>query len=425
MNQHPQLIRTVIVLCICVSICCALAIHSGAGAYANDNAFPVRLKMRRSTTMDSSAQATDGAAEQVPTCTTNLARQLRILDVPGLAAAIVKNGRIVCTAAAGMANIEQRMPVTPDTLFMIASVSKTVAATALMQLYEQEEFRLDDDINEHLPFRIAIPAAPTAPITFRQLLTHTASIKDNTKYINCPGSCPYGSSLGAFVTRGADSPISLADLTEGYLTPGGAYYDRTANFKPNRPGTASEYSNMGIVVAAYLVELISDTPFDQYCKDHIFAPLGMDKTSWRLAGIDRSVLAMPYDKASSGYVPYGHYGEPDYPDGMMRTSVKELASFLIAYMQDGRSNGRQILKATTVRDMLKRQTPLDPAQGLTWVSQSVDGRTVWGHDGADNGAGANMWFDPTKDEGVILMTNGIWNDDSALLAELFDEADGY
>jgi CubicO group peptidase (beta-lactamase class C family) len=75
--------------------------------------------------------------------------------------------------------------------------------------------------------------------------------------------------------------------------------------------------------------------------------------------------------------------------------------------------------------MLKRQTPLDPAQGLTWVSQSVDGRTVWGHDGADNGAGANMWFDPTKDEGVILMTNGIWNDDSALLAELFDEADGY
>jgi len=425
MNQNPQLIRTVIVLCICLCICCALAIHSGSRAYANENAFPVRLKMKRSTTAASKVQVAEGTAEQVPTCTTDLTRQLRTLDVPGLAAAIVKNGRIVCTAAAGMANIEQRMPVTPDTLFMIASVSKTVAATALMQLYEQEEFRLDDDINEYLPFRIAIPAAPTAPITFRQLLTHTASIKDNTKYINCPGSCPYGSALGAFVTRGADSPISLADFTKGYLTPGGAYYDRTGNFKPNPPGTASEYSNMGIVVAGYLVELISDMPFDQYCRDHIFKPLGMDKTSWRLAGIDRSILAMPYDKSSSGYVPYGQYGEPDYPDGMLRTSVKELASFLIAYMQGGRNNGRQILKATTVRDMLKRQTPLDPAQGLTWVSQSVDGRTVWGHDGADNGAGANMWFDPMSDEGVILMTNGIWNADSALLAALFEEADGY
>ncbi len=324
-----------------------------------------------------------------------------------------------------MADIEQQVPVTPDTLFMIASVSKTIVATALMQLYEQEELRLDDDINQYLPFKVAVPAAPTAPITFRQLLTHTSSIKDNTKYINCPGSCPYGSSLGAYVTRGADSPISLADFTEGYLTPGGAYYDRTANFKPNRPGTASEYSNMGTVLVGYLVELISDTPFDQYCKEHIFTPLGMEKTSWRLAGIDRSRLAMPYDKAASGYVPYGHYGEPDYPDGMLRTSVKELATYLLAHMQGGRLDGRRILKASTVRDMLKRQSPLDPAQGLGWTSQSVDGRTVWGHDGADNGAGANMWFDPTKDEGVILMTNGIWNDDSALLEALFDEADGY
>jgi CubicO group peptidase (beta-lactamase class C family) len=366
------------------------------------------------------------AAEPLPTCKTNLTRQLRTLDVPGLAAAIVKHGRLVCVAAAGLANIEQERPVAPDTLFLIASVSKTITGTALMQLRDQRKFHLDDDVNPYLPFKVAVPAAPTSPITFRQLLTHTSSIADNTKYINCPGSCAYGSSLGTFVTKGADSPISLPNLTKGYLTPGGAYYDRIANFKPGAPGTIAEYSNMGIVLAGYLVELLSGTPFDRYTKEQIFTPLGMDTSSWRLDGIDRSLLAMPYDKSSSGYVPYGHYGEPDYPDGMLRTSVKELGHFLISHIEGGQYGGQRILKARTVREILKRQSALDRLQGLVWVMQSIDGRTVWGHDGADNGAGAQMWFDPVKSEGVILLTNGIWiDDDGALLAALFQEADKY
>jgi CubicO group peptidase (beta-lactamase class C family) len=329
-----------------------------------------------------------------------------------------------------MANIEQHRPVTPNTLFLVASVSKTVTATALMQLYEQAKFRLDDDVNRYLPFKMRIPAAPASPITFRQLLTHTASIRDNETYIDCPGSCDYGSTFGSLTTRGADSPISLADFTKGYFTPGGAYYDENDNFRSQAPGTVSRYSNMGIVLTGYLAEVISRTPFDQYCKDHIFKPLGMDMTSWRLAEIDQSTVAMPYDKSSSGYVPYGHYGEPNYPDGMLRTSVNELAHFLITYMQGGRHNSQQILKSATVREMLKSQTSLDPAQGLVWSSRSL-GRwsgppRVWGHDGSDFGAGAKMWFDPARRVGVILMTNGVWRNDPAraLLAGLFEEANG-
>ena len=136
------------------------------------------------------ARSTDSAARRdvVPACKTDLTSRLRTLDVPGLAAAIVKNGRMICTAVAGMANIEQKQPVTPDTLFLIASVSKTMTATALMQLYDQGKFQLGDDINRYLPFPIRIPVSPTSPITFRQLLTHSASIKDNAAYINCPAS---------------------------------------------------------------------------------------------------------------------------------------------------------------------------------------------------------------------------------------------
>jgi len=135
---------------------------------------------------------------------------------------------------------------------------------------------------------------------------------------------------------------------------------------------------------------------------------------------------MPYDRVNGQFIPYGQYGEPDYPDGMLRTSVKELGYFLISYIQGGHYNGQHVLKSRTVREMLKRQSALDRLQGLVWVSQSIDGRLVWGHDGADNGAGAQMWFDPAKSEGVVLLTNGIWtDDDSALLATLFEEADKY
>ena len=365
------------------------------------------------------------AGEPVPACHTDLAPHLKAYDVPGLAAVIVKDGRIVCASAAGMADIGQKRPVTPDTLFLIGSVSKTITATALMQLFDEGKLKLDDDIDNYLPFHVDIPFEPDAPVTFRQLLTHTASIDDNPDYINCPGWCTYGTSIGSFVTRGADSPVSLGDFTRGYLTPDGAYYDWEKNFESAAPGTKSDYSNMGLVIVGYLVEVISGVPFDEYCRTHIFAPLGMVNTSWRLAGIDQSILAMPYDKNSSGFVPYGQYGEVDYPDGMLRTSVTELAHFLIAYMQGGEYNGQRILKAETVADMLKTESPIEPAQGFVWVEGTIGDRVVWGHDGADNGAGADMWFDPEKNEGVILMTNGAWDNDDGLLSRFFAEADKY
>jgi CubicO group peptidase (beta-lactamase class C family) len=365
------------------------------------------------------------SAAPLTACKTDLTLQLRILNVPGLAAAIVKDGKVVCTAAVGMANIEEKSPVTQDTLFLVASISKTITATALMQLYEQGKFQLDDDVNVYLPFKVRIPNAPTSPITFRQLLTHTSSIRDNEAYINCARWCGYGSSINSFVTRGTDSPISLANFTMGYLTLGGAYYDQSENFESSAPGTVNAYSNMGIVLAGFLVEMISGAPFDKYCKDRIFTPLAMHKTSWRLAETDQTILAIPYNRSSSGYVSHGQYGEADYPDGMLRTSVVELAHFLIAYIRGGLYDGQKILKSTTVQEMLKRQTSLDSDQGLVWYKETIEGKTVWGHEGSDHGASAIMWFDPENDAGVILMANGHWDHEEPLLVSLFHEADGY
>ena len=352
-------------------------------------------------------------ASPFDTCDTDLSEHLDQLGVPGLAAAIVRDGEIDCISVAGYADIEDEQPVTPETLFLVASVSKTVTTTALMQLYERGEFELDDEINDYLPFDVVIPSAPDTPITFQHLLTHTASLKDNQVAFN------------AFTEYGEDSDLPLSELVEEYLTPDGEYYNRYQNFLAEPPGKVSHYANIGIVLIGYLVEEISGQSFDEYCRANIFQPLGMDSSAWKLSDVDEANLATPYDTSWFGFNELEQYSQANYPDGMLRTTPTELARFLIAYLEGGRYKSRRILRADTVDEILTPHTNRNGNQGLVWFSRTIDDRFVWGHDGSDDGASAEIWFDPAKDVGVILMANGPWGDEDDLLESLFEETEDY
>ena len=334
--------------------------------------------------------------------------------VPGLAACIVKNGKMLWTGTYGYANIEEHRPVQKGTLFELASVSKTVTTTALMQLYEAGLFGLDDDINGYLPFAVRNPAHPADAITFRMLLTHTSSIRDNWDLMR--------------YYWGSDSPIPLDEYLWNYLTPQGKYYFPDKNYYTDmRPGTSWHYSNIGIVVAGYLVEAISGVPFDQRCEDHIFTPLGMDETSWFLAGLDPAHIAMPYHWDGSEYVPYGFFGYSDYPAGQLRTSVDQLACFLISYIQQGEYQGARILDSATVDLILTVQLPdLNNSQGLVWFYQNLLGRYLWGHTGGDFGIATRMHFDPSTGIGVITLSNGETQYPLRLIQDrLFEFAENY
>ena len=100
-------------------------------------------------------------------------------QIPCIAAAIVKNDLIIWDHYFGDANLDQNIPVSDDTMFSLASVSKTVTVTALMQLWENGFFDMDDDIDQYLPFNVNHPDYPFIPITFKMLVTHTSGIKDN------------------------------------------------------------------------------------------------------------------------------------------------------------------------------------------------------------------------------------------------------
>lgn len=318
-----------------------------------------------------------------------LGAQIAAGHVPGLSAAVLRHGALVWAGAYGLADVEQGVPVETDTLFLLASISKTVVSVALMQLEEQGLLSLDDDVGTLVPFDVRHPDYPGEPITVRMLATHTSSIRDDWN------------TLDANYVDG-DSPIALGDFLSGYLTPGGAYYSPTTNFAPGAPGTGWEYSNIAVTLAGYVVEAVSGEPFDAYCESHVFAPLKMNETAWRIGDLDPTHVAMPYAYDGAGYSSYGMYGYPDYPDGLLRTSAPQLARFLSAFAHDGSLDGAKVLEPATAQAMRQAQVPgIDPTQGIIWYWQ---GDTI-GHTGGDLGVSTSMFYRPADGAGVIFLMN--------------------
>ncbi len=308
--------------------------------------------------------------------------------VPGLAAAIVTANGPLWFGAYGFATYEPPRPVEIGTLFMMASVSKVVTATAFMQLYEQGLVDLDDDIDTHLSFVVDNPRVPAIPVIPRMLLSHVSSIADNW------GVMPY---------YGGDSPYLLGTYLENYLAEGGIIYDPDLNYFPTPPATEYHYSNIGLATVGHLVEAITGQLFNEYCNQSLFAPLEMLETAWHLADLDTTRLAMPYHWNGSTYVPYGHYGYSDYPSGQLRTSVDQLSRFVQAYLSAGVYGEDRILEESTIALMLTPHYPsIDATQGLAWYG---DG-SGWCHGGGDRGVSTFVSFNRNPGVGVLVFTNG-------------------
>lgn len=321
--------------------------------------------------------------------------------IPGLSACIVRDGEIIWKDAYGYADIDNNRQVTDSTLFKLASVSKPFTGTALMQLWENGLFDLDEDINNHLPISVRNPYHPDDPITFRMLLTHTSSIVDNW------------SILTPLITWGGDSPIPLDSFLTNYLVPGGVYYT-DENFSNSAPLTSWHYSNVGATLIGYLVETISNMPFAQYCQDSVFIPLGMNEASWFLSNLDTNHIALPYYFSEGSYHSYGHYGMVWYPAGQLRTSAVQVARLLIAFMRKGQIDGIRILDSTTVDLMTTVQFPnLNDELALFWfiVPRTVPDFGTYnfcGHGGSSYGVRTVMDYtlDAYKHVGVVVLTNG-------------------
>lgn len=334
--------------------------------------------------------------------------------IPGLAASIIVDDRVAWKGAFGWADVESRRPMTTSTVLNVGSVSKLVTATAVARLWEEGRIDLDADVNRYLPFEVRHPADRDARITVRQLLTHSAGIADSESY-----AASYAC---------GDPAVSLGDWLRAYLVPGGAFYS-DGSFLTTPPGSAFEYSNVGYGLLGLVVGQVSGKDFAEFTAEAIFDPLGMARTGWRLEGVQRVLHATPYWLAAEGaepdveeaallpagpfptgeLVPFCLYSFYNYPDGLLRTSLDDLARFVIATQPGGSPDAKLLsprTRAEVFRDQLGGLRSDGRLQGLGWRRTRTDllGE-VWGHGGADPGIRAHVLHRPEDGVTVVVMTN--------------------
>lgn len=324
---------------------------------------------------------------------------LRLAHKPSLAAGIIYENELVWSQAYGYYDREQKKKATTQTLYLQASVSKTITATALMQLYEQGLFDLDDDVNNYLPFSLRNPNHPDIPITIKMILSHRSSLADDNLYWICLSYLP-----GDPDVQGFPYP-----WLEEYLTPGGSAYSSTT-WSMDKPGEKYYYANIGFSVVAYLVEILSHQDFNHYCQQHIFQPLQMNTTGFRLRDVDIEHVAVPYEYKNRGYFRHPHYGiHVLYPAITLRTSIEEYSHFIIAHMNGGVWNGIRILNQSTVDLMHTAHfSPSDKYNyGLGWQITNKPFEKNYGHSGGYVGALDLVTIDPADNIAVLLFSNAL------------------
>ncbi|UCF12272.1 MAG: beta-lactamase family protein [Thermoplasmatales archaeon] len=320
---------------------------------------------------------------------------MSLAHMPALSTAIIKDNELVLAKGYGLYDRENNKEANGETIYLVASISKTFTATAIIQLYEKGYFDLDDDVNNYLSFDLRNPKYPDKNITFRMLLAHQSSLATDlpTFFMAVPGE---------LAINGYPHPF-LQEL----LGPGGIHY-RPQLWNNYPPGEDMYYANIGFAVLGYLVEILSGQTLEEYCRENIFEPLGMNETSFQFSNVNISKVAVPYKYLRKEYYPFIHYNVINCPAGGLRTSVVDLSHFLIAHMNDGVYDDTQILSPESVEEMHTVQYQSD-----TYLFQYGLGFQIWttltdtyiGHSGGLYGVATKMVFRESDNIGIIMFFN--------------------
>lgn len=302
--------------------------------------------------------------------------------VPGAVVLVVHDGAVVFARGYGSADLATGRPVDPaTTLFRVASVSKLVTTTAVMQLVEQGKLDLDTDVNTYLK-EFQVPATFERPVTLRHLLTHTPGFDD--------------------------SFLDGSERLDAPAMPLGAYLARFLPQRVMEPGTVLSYSNHGLALAGYIVETVSGRPFRDYVRDHVLVPLGMSQSGFSLPDPPPPALAVGYEWHGA-YEPVPLDRMRWYPAGDFYTSAGEIARFMLAHLDAGRIPGGEsrLLRAETARAMQTQGFTHHP--GVVGWHLGFDERrwndvAAIGHGGSWNGYGTELVLVPEAKLGLFVST---------------------
>lgn len=311
--------------------------------------------------------------------------QLDKKHIAGAVVSVVADNKVVFTKGYGYADIAARKPVDPEkTMFRIASISKLFTWTAVMQQVEAGKVDLNTDINRYLK-DVTIPATFDQPITLKNLLTHTPGFEDMV--------------IGLFAKEPDKRP--LGEILKSQIP-----------LRVRPPGTLASYSNHGTALAGYVVECVSDQPWEEYIEQKIVKPLGMTHTLIRQPGKEQlpADLSKGYEWKGGQYIEKGFEYVPAGPAGCISASAGDMAKFMLAHLNNGKLEDASILKPETARQMrepLFRHVEKVSPMGHGFIEEKHNGLTLVGHGGDTIYFHSTLQMIPEKGVGVFLSYNTI------------------
>lgn len=344
---------------------------------------PTPYSSSTSTTSTTSSSSTTAALDSTLT-------QLFALDLaPGMAVAVVRDTQIIYAKGFGWADVESRRPVTPETIFYIASTTKSFTGLAAAMLDEQGRIDLDAPLSRYLPTATLQEPLSADSITLRALLSHTHGISND----------------GPIVLRTAYTGEHTNDLLISLL----------AAHPPAKGGRAYEYGNIGYNIAALAMDVALRESWRDVLQRMIFDPLGMTSTSAYVSRVPAERLAQPYGWEPTGFTrtPYGKADANMQAAGGLVTSATDMARWLEAHITGGIVDGRRVFSASAIGETHRRQATFSANRrglsvngyGFGWQIATFGGDTILNHGGGFTGFSTSMSFMPERRIGVVAMAN--------------------
>jgi CubicO group peptidase (beta-lactamase class C family) len=333
-------------------------------------------------------QSTTGAAPlsglDVASIDAFVSSEMQAHRIPGLSLGIVHGTQIVHLQGFGAADATRRM-VTPQTPFIIGSMSKSFTALAVMQLVEAGKVELDTPVQRYLPwFRVADPTASTR-ITVRQLLNQTSGIPANSEH----------------------------ELKEGFLSTGNEtleqYVRGLKTLVLDRPvGASFEYANTNYSVLGLIVQTVSGQSYETYIQQHIFAPLQMYHSFASEQDARRNGLVQGYQLWFGLPVPTAlPYLRDLLPAGYLISTARDMAHYLIVQMNGGRFEHTAVLSPEGIATMHAPVAVMFPgtSYGMGWANGPINGMpTIW-HNGSTGNFYSDMILVPQSQWGIVVLSN--------------------
>ena len=343
----------------------------------------------------------DKLVAALPEVARYLAEEVKKMELPGAAVGVVIDGELVHAEGFGFRDAEAKAPVDADSVFRIASMTKSFTAMAILRLRDEGRLGLDDPAAQHVPelAGLAYPTRDAAPITIRQLLSHSAGFPEDNPWGDRQLGMPE-EEFTAFLRKGA--PFS------------------------NAPGVQFEYSNLGFAILGRVVSRVSGVPYRDYVTEQVLRPLGMAATVFDEREVPRERLARGYRREDGALKPVANL--PDGAFGAMGglySSVRDMARYAAFHLaawppRDDpearplrRSSAREMQQsaryvALTVRQGTEDEPPGATAAGYGFglsASETCPIDRIVAHSGGLPGYGSNLYMLPEHGVAVVALAN--------------------